>query len=288
VDLCIADFLTAMPNVPLTGRVPVVLFEHNVEHLIWRRLAAAEPWGPRKAALELEWRKLRRYEARACAAADLTLAVSEKDRAALAANAPSARVRAIPTGVDTSYFAPNGHHESPAHLVFTGSMNWYPNEDGVLHFIDEILPLIRREEPAAGLTVVGRDPSPRIREEAARAGVRVTGVVDDVRPYVAEGAVYVVPLRLGGGTRLKIFEALAMGKAVVSTTVGAEGLALVPGEHLLVADEPASFARAVVSLLRDAGRRHALGAAGRQLVAEKYGWAQVAREFESHLQGAAS
>jgi sugar transferase (PEP-CTERM/EpsH1 system associated) len=285
VDLCVADFLTAVPNVPLESGVPVVLFEHNVEHVIWKRLAAAEPRPWRKLLLELEWRKMRRFEAKACARADLTLAVSEKDRAVLAANAPGARVSAIPTGVDTSFFVPNGHEEVPASLVFTGSMNWYPNEDGVLHFVDEMLPLIRREEPRANLTVVGRDPSPRLRQAAAPAGVRVTGGVDDVRPYVAEGAVYVVPLRLGGGTRLKIFEALAMGKAVVSTTVGAEGLSLVPGEHLLVADAPDQFARAVVSLLRDPARRRALGAAGRRLVEQRYAWPQVAREFESRLGG---
>jgi sugar transferase (PEP-CTERM/EpsH1 system associated) len=283
VDLCVADFLTAVPNVPLESGVPVVLFEHNVEHVIWKRLAAAEPRPWRKLLLELEWRKMRRFEAKACARVDLTLAVSEKDRAVLVENAPGAMVSAIPTGVDTSFFIPNGHEEASAGLVFTGSMNWYPNEDGVLHFMGEMLPLIRREEPEATLTVVGRDPSPRLRQAAAPAGVRVTGGVDDIRPYVAEGAVYVVPLRLGGGTRLKIFEALAMGKAVVSTTVGAEGLSLVPGEHLLVADDPVLFARAVVSLLRDPARRRALGAAGRRLVEQRYAWPQVAQEFESRL-----
>jgi len=287
VDLCVADFLTAVPNLPLGGPVPVVLFEHNVEHVIWKRLAAAETRPLRKLLLEIEWRKMRRFEAKACARADLTLAVSEKDRAALVENSPGARVSAVSTGVDTSYFIPDGDRESPGRLVFTGSMNWYPNEDGVLRFMDEILPLIRREEPAAALTVVGRDPSPRLRQAAEPAGVRVTGAVDDIRPYVADGSVYVEPLRVGGGTRLKIFEALAMGKAVVSTTVGAEGLSLVPGEHLLVADEPAQFARAVVTLLRDEGRRRALGTAGRRLVEQRYGWPQVTREFEGYLEGVA-
>ncbi|PYQ55313.1 MAG: hypothetical protein DMF78_02520 [Acidobacteria bacterium] len=283
VDVCVADFMMAVPNVAFGGPVPVVLFEHNVEHMIWKRLAAVEtrPW--RRLPLEVEWRKMRRFEAKTCRRADLTLAVSEDDRALLARNAPAAKVRAIPTGVDTSYFVPNGHCESSASLVFTGSMDWYPNEDGVLHFVDSILPIVRREVPAAALTVVGRGPSPRLRETAVAAGVRVTGGVPDIRPYVAEGAVYVVPLRVGGGTRLKIFEALAMGKAVVSTTVGAEGLPLVPGEHFLQADDPAHFARAVVSLLGDPDRRRALGTAGRRLVEERYSWSQVAREFESRF-----
>jgi glycosyltransferase involved in cell wall biosynthesis len=284
VDLCVADFLAATPNVPLDGRVPVVHFAHNVEHMIWKRLAQVEsrPW--RRVLLKLEWRKMRLCEARACAQASLTIAVSEGDRALLAATAPGARLSAIPTGVDTSYFTPNGSGERPATLVFTGAMDWYPNEDGILHFIHGILPRIRQELSSVSLTVVGRNPTPRLVAAAAAAGVRVTGTVDDVRPYVAEAAVYVVPLRVGGGTRLKIFEALAMGKAVVSTTVGAEGLPLVPGEHFLRADAPAEFARAVVVLLRNPERRRALGSAGRRLVEERYSWPQVAREFEARCQ----
>jgi polysaccharide biosynthesis protein PslH len=283
VDVCIADFLAAVPNLPRVSRVPVVLFEHNVEHMIWKRLAEVErrPW--RRLLLGIESGKMRRYEARACARADLTVAVSEEDRSLLARTAPNARVDAIPTGVDTSYFQPDGQHESPAGLVFTGSMDWYPNEEGLLHFLEEVLPLVRREVPEAALTVVGRAPSPRLREAAARAGARVTGRVEDVRPYMADAAVYVVPLRVGGGTRLKIFEALAMAKAVVSTTVGAEGLPLVPGRHFLAADAPAAFADAVVALLRDPARRRALGAAGRRLVEQRYSWPQVAREFESRF-----
>lgn len=280
-DLCVADFLTTAVNVPFGGPVPVVFFDHNAEHVIWKRLSRTDrrPW--RRILLELEWRKMRRWEARACALATLTLAVSEPDRALLAESAPGAVVRAVPTGVDTSYFTPNGWPEVPSAIVFTGSMDWYPNEDAVLHFADSILPLIRRAVPGTSVTVVGRDPSPGLRAAAARAGLRLTGRVDDVRPYVAEAAVFVVPLRVGGGTRLKIFEALAMGKPVVSTTVGAEGLPLVPGEHFLQADDPAAFAQSVVSLLRDPARRRRLGAAGRRLVEERYSWSQVAREFEA-------
>lgn len=284
VDVCVADFLAAAPNVPLGGPVPAVLFAHNVEHMIWKRLSQVEtrPW--RRLPLQLEWRKLLRYEARACAQARLTIAVSEVDRALLAASAPAARVSGIPTGVDTAYFTPNGSREAPTAMVFTGAMDWYLNEDAILHFIDVILPRIRRDVPSVSFTVVGRNPSARLRGVADRARVRVTGTVDDIRPYVAEAAVFVVPLRIGGGTRLKIFEALAMGKAVVSTTIGAEGLPLVPGEHFLSADDPAEFARAVVSLLQDPMRRSALGAAGRRLVEERYSWAQVAREFEARCQ----
>jgi glycosyltransferase involved in cell wall biosynthesis len=281
VDLCIADFLCAVANVPLGGAVPVVLFEHNVEHLIWRRLSELEPKSWRRMLLEIEWRKLRRREAKACASSDLTIAVSEQDRHRLASLAPGARVSPIPTGVDTSYFVPDGTAQRPARLVFTGSMDWHPNEDGVLYFIDAILPGIRSEVPEASFAVVGRNPSDQLRAACGRNGVLITGTVDDVRPFVREAAVYVVPLRAGGGTRLKIFEALSLGKAVVSTTVGAEGLELVSGRDAVIADGAADFARAVVSLLRDPQRREALGTAGRRLVEDRYTWTHVAREFET-------
>jgi glycosyltransferase involved in cell wall biosynthesis len=281
VDLCIADFFSATANVPMNTSVPVVFFAHNVEYMIWKRLCEAEHRRLRRLLLALEWRKMRRSEAGVCARASLTLAVSEVDRARLAGDAPGAAIRAIPTGVDTSYFAPGGSDERPAALVFTGSMDWYPNEDAVLYFMDSILPRIRREVPGASFSIVGRSPSARvIAAAAASVGVRVTGTVDDVRPDIADAAVYVVPLRVGGGTRLKIFEAFAMGKAVVSTTVGAEGLPIVSGQHFIRADDPAAFAGAVVALLQDPLRRRTLGAAGRELVETRHSWTQVAREFE--------
>jgi sugar transferase (PEP-CTERM/EpsH1 system associated) len=284
LDFCVADFLAAVPNVPIDGTVPLVLFAHNVEHVIWQRLAQVERRRVRRALIALEGRKMRRYEARACDRAGITLTVSDTDRTTLAALAPGASIAAIPTGVDTAYFAPNGARETSGALVFTGSMDWYPNEDAIRHFMAVTLPRIRAVVPNVSLTVVGRNPRPGLRDAAAKAGVRVTGTVDDVRPYVAEAAVYVVPLRVGGGTRLKIYEALAMGKAVVSTAIGAEGLPLVPGEHFLRADEPADFADAVVSLIQDPARRRSLGQAGRRLVEERYAWSRVAREFEARCE----
>jgi sugar transferase (PEP-CTERM/EpsH1 system associated) len=279
-DLCVADFLAAVPNVPADAPVPTVLFAHNVEHVIWRRLAEVETTAVRRALLEVEWRKMRRFEAAACRRASLTLAVSEADKAGLEALAPGARVAVVPTGVDTSFFRPEDGRDGEAGIVFTGSMDWHPNEDAVLHFLGSILPLVRRELPGARLTIVGRNPSERLRAACAAAAAHVTGTVDDVRPFVASASVCVVPLRIGGGTRLKIFEALAMGKAVVSTAVGAEGLPLVPGEHYLHADDPAAFAASVVSLVRDRERRRRIGAAGRRLVEEQYGWSRAARTFD--------
>jgi glycosyltransferase involved in cell wall biosynthesis len=283
-DVCVADFLFAAPNVPFGGPMPVVLFEHNVEYQIWQRLAAIERSPLKRALLEIEWRKVMSREAAVCAAADLTIAVSEDDRRRLSQLAPAARTAAIPTGVDTTYFHRNGTPEVPGRIVFTGSMDWRPNEDAVLYFIDTMLPAIRREVPEASLAIVGRNPTARLRAVAERAGALVSGTVDDVRPWMAEASVCVVPLRAGGGTRLKIFEALAMERPVVSTTVGAEGLALLPGREYIAADDPHVFAREVVALLRDSGRRRALGRAGRRLVEDKYSWGQVAREFEAHCE----
>ena len=284
VDLCVCDFLFAAANVPFGTGVPVVLFEHNVEYLIWQRLSTLErsPW--KRVLFEMEWRKLRRQEADACRRADLTIAVSDEDRQRLATLAPGAKTGSIPTGVDTSYFKPAGRPEIPARLVFSGSMDWHPNEDAVLYFGEAILPLIRQHVPDASLAVVGRHPTPRLREAAERLGLIITGTVDDVRPYLDEASVYVVPLRAGSGTRMKIFEALGMAKPVVSTTVGAEGLALKDGREFVAADSPQAFAEAVVALLHDEARRRALGEAGRSLVVERYAWPQVAREFEAQCQ----
>lgn len=287
VDLVVADFLFASMNVPMSGSPPVVLFEHNVEYQIWQRLAALErrPWI--RALLEVEWRKLRAREADACRRADLTIAVSPDDRRRLEQLAPGISAVSIPTGVDTGYFTPMPRLERAAHLVFSGSMDWHPNEDAVLHFLESTLPIIRERRPGTTFTVVGRNPSARLRDAAARvSGVTVTGTVSDVRPAIAEGAVYVVPLRAGGGTRLKIFEALAMGRAVVSTTVGAEGLGIDPGRHYLCADDAPAFADAVVTLLDDRDRREQLGAAGRHLVETCYAWPIIGRLFEQRCEEA--
>jgi glycosyltransferase involved in cell wall biosynthesis len=284
IDVCVSDFLFAAHNVPMGGPVPTVLFEHNVEYLIWKRLCDLEtvPW--KKALLALEWRKLRAREAAACDAANLTIAVSDDDRQRLATLAPKAAITWIPTGVDTDYFHPDTDRERPAHMVFSGSMDWHPNEDAVRYFLADIFPLIRAEVPDASFTVVGRNPTNDVRELAAAAGAGVTGTLDDIRPAIHDAAICVVPLRAGSGTRLKIFEALAMGKAVVSTTVGAEGLDIEPGRHYVAADGARAFADAVIALVKNPERRRRIAAAGRDLVESRYSWAQVAVPFEQHLQ----
>jgi glycosyltransferase involved in cell wall biosynthesis len=153
----------------------------------------------------------------------------------------------------------------------------------MLFFCRDVLPAIRAEEPTVHLTIVGRTPTPAVKKLAEERGVTVTGRVDDVRPYMKDAAVYIVPLRIGGGTRLKIFEAMAMGKAVVSTTIGAEGLPVTDGEHVVLADAPGAFASAVVHLIRDVERRQRMESAARALVVERYDWSAVAGELEDAL-----
>jgi sugar transferase (PEP-CTERM/EpsH1 system associated) len=284
-DVIVCDFLVAAGVIPWDSPTPKVIFTHNVEAMIWRRhyeVASNPLW---KALSWREWRAMKAAERKYLARADHVLTVSENDRAVFNEYVETARLSVIPTGADTEYFAPSVEPEIPGSLVFTGSMDWLPNEDGILHFIKETLPLIRQEEPEVSVCIVGRNPSPRLRQVAAREKkLEVTGRVEDIRPFLVRSQVCIVPLRIGGGTRLKIFEAMSMGKAVVSTRVGAEGLPVRNGEHLLLADDSESFARSTVNLLRDASRRRQIGLAARKLVEENYSWRQVARVFSNVLE----
>jgi sugar transferase (PEP-CTERM/EpsH1 system associated) len=277
-DLVVSDFLFPAVNLPEHLPCPSVIFTHNVESEIWRRHVETKSGALARALYSMQYQRMLRYERRTLAQFDDVIAVSDADRDTFLRLYPDAirsRVHVVPTGVDTEYFTPSLADSKPHELVFTGSMDWLPNEDAMLYFCEQVLPRVRVEEPRVRLSIVGRSPTPAVRQLADR-GIRVTGRVEDVRPYVQDAAVYIVPLRIGGGTRLKIFEAMAMGKAVVSTTVGAEGLPVVGGEHLVLADGPEPFARSVVDLLRDGPQRNRLGWAARSLVMKHYDWGAVA------------
>ena len=286
-DLIVCAFLFPAVNLPKRLPCPAVMFTHNVESEIWRRHAETKTGVLGRLLYGAQYRRMLRYERRELARFDGILAVSDADRdtfTRLYPGAISQPVHVVPTGVDTDYFEPASSDPQSRAMVFTGSMDWLPNEDAMLYFCREVLPAIRAEIPDASLAIVGRTPTPAVKKLAEEHGVTVTGRVDDVRPYMKEAAVYIVPLRIGGGTRLKIFEAMAMGKAVVSTTVGAEGLPVTDGEHVRLADEPAAFARAVVHLMRDLDERRRIEAAARALVVARYDWSAVAGELESALQ----
>ena len=286
-DAVVCDFLPPLVNMPRQLPCPAILFTHNVEAEIWRRHAETATNPVARQLLGQQWRRMLRFERDALAHFDLVLAVSEADRGTferLYPGALRAPVHVVQTGVDTQYFSPlSATPARRAHLVFTGSMDWLPNEDGMLYFVRDILPLVRQAEPGATLSIIGRAPTPAVRKLAEQHGIEVTGSVDDVRPHVAAGSVYVVPLRIGGGTRLKIFEAMGLGKAVVSTTIGAEGLPVTDGADIVIADEPAAFAAAVVRLIRDDAARTRIESAARRLVVEKYDWSAVAQDFEDAL-----
>jgi len=286
-DRVVCDFLVPAVNMPAQLGCPSVLFTHNVEAEIWRRHAETANGWLRRLLYRRQWRRMLKFEGRTLARFDRVLAVSDVDRETLQRLYPSSvrsPIAVIPTGVDTAFFAPTAVEPSAPHIVFTGSMDWLPNVDGVQFFCREILPRIRRAVPGATFSIVGRAPTPAVRRLGEEAGVEVTGRVDDVRPHLAKAAVYVVPLRIGGGTRLKIFEAMAAGRAVVSTRIGAEGLPTEHGRHLLLADEAASFADAVVTLLRDPEARRAIAREARALVVERYDWSAAADCLERALE----
>ena len=283
-DVILCDFMAAAGVIPWDWPTPKVLFTHNVEAAIWRRhyeVATNPIW---KAISWREWRKTEAAERTYLRLADRVLAVSETDRDAFASFVEPGKLAVIPTGVDVDYFHPTPVEETANSLVFTGSMDWLPNEDAILYFVDTILPLIKKQCPEVCLEVVGRSPSRKLQALAERErSLRLTGWVEDIRPFVARGSICIVPLRIGGGTRLKIFEAMAMSKAVVSTSVGAEGLPVQSGANIIVADTPGDFAQSVVSLLRDPSQRRQLGTSARALVQEKYSWPKVAESFASTL-----
>jgi sugar transferase (PEP-CTERM/EpsH1 system associated) len=289
-DVIVCDFLVPAVNFPHALPAPAVLFTHNVESEIWRRHAEARPDPVRRALFSVQYRRMLRFEGRTLARFDGILAVSEADRDTLLRlyrSSIRSPITVVPTGVDTTYYTPSPAPPASRTLVFTGSMDWLPNEDAMLFFCRDILPRIRAEEPSIRVSIVGRAPTPAIRALARDAAIDVTGRVDDVRPHVREAAVYIVPLRIGGGTRLKIFEAMAMGKAIVSTTVGAEGLPVVDGRHLVLADTPHAFAEAVVGLCRSEDQRRQLAQAARDLVVSRYDWSAVAGSLDEALGRAA-
>lgn len=281
LDVLICDFLAPAVNVPRDLDCAAVLFQHNVEAMIWKRHYEVQANPARKAYLLRQWRKMVAFEAATCPRFDCVVAVSREDREQMEREYNVKNIYDVPTGVDTTFFRPSGQFEpKPHHLVFTGSMDWLPNEDAIRYFTEQIMPRIKQSVPDVTLTVVGRDPYPGLVELSKRdPSVIVTGRVDDVRPYMEEAAVYIVPLRIGGGTRLKIYEAMAMEKPIVSTSVGAEGLPVTNGTEIVLADTPDSFAGAVVKLLQDRKLAGEIGQRAAARVRKEFGWDTVAASF---------
>lgn len=282
-NLVLCEWTPYVINVKDLTSVKKLVSTHNVEADIWQRYYENESNWLRRSYIGEQWRKVKNFERVALEWVDGALAVSELDRNHLLQHHPNLPITVVPNGVDLDYFRPMPQPEQRQHVVFTGSMDWRPNQDAARYFVNEILPLLHQTRPELECTFVGRSPPEDIQALAAVPGVHITGTVDDVRPYVEHAAVYVVPLRIGGGSRLKILEALAMGRAVVSTTVGAEGLDTVPGRHIVLADDPHTFAESVLQLLDDPKRCLDLAIEGRCLVEQCYGWDALADKFASFI-----
>ena len=261
--------------------LPSVLSQQNVDSAIWRRLCGETTHPFYKFAYWTQQLAFQRYERVLSPKFDAVTCTSDIDAAVFQRHCAADTIEVIPNGVDVTHYQPDFTSEAPAHLIYIGSMDWYPNEDAVAFFADEVLPGIQDKVPDVQFSIVGGNPSARVQKLAEREGVVVTGRVPEIKPYFAEATVFVVPLRIGSGTRLKILEALAMGKAIVSTTVGAEGLDLKDGEEIFIADEPAIFADAVTRLLTDASLRRRIGENGRARVEQDYDWRSIGEKLHT-------
>lgn len=278
------EMTAALADVPTAVSVDLLYDAHNAEYLLQKRMYLADAahftrW-PTAAYSYLQWHKLRRYEAGVCRRAGNVLACSPWDAAALREISPGVEPLVVPNGVDIEQYRPGAVVPvdlGRQALVFTGKMDFRPNVDAVLWFVNSVLPLIRSRSPEVDFYVVGKNPHPRLEPLRQTNGVTLTGYVEDVRPYIEGASVYVVPLQSGGGTRLKVLEAMAMGKALVTTTLGGEGIDAQPGRDWLVADSPAAFADGVLALLADRALAARLGQAARDFVTAHFDWHIVTR-----------
>lgn len=282
-DIAHADQLNMAQYAMRVSGARKVLDAHNALWLLYKRLAETMPSGPRRWLLERDWRLLKEYEGRLVREADAVLAVSDEDRAALieAAGRPRA-ITVIPIAVDTDEIPVVARREDTRRLLHIGTMYWPPNIDGMWWFIKEVYPLIRARRPDVGLDVVGaRPPQELIALNGNGQNINVAGYVKDTQPYLERAGVFIVPLRAGGGMRVKILEALARGLPLVTTTLGCEGIAVEHSRHVLIADTPEDFARETLRLLNNRALADELGRNGRRLIEDVYDYRAACRPLES-------
>ena len=284
-DCVVCDFLSVAPNLPDLSRS--VLFQHNVETMIWRRHAEHAGSAARRVYFGMQANRMFRYERAACRAAAHVIAVSEQDASQMTDLFGVTKVSAVSTGVDLQYFAKPENQTSGESIVFVGAMDWLPNIDGARWFTAEVLPRIRLKRPKTKVVFAGRSPVPELQAIAsADPLIEVTGTVPDIRPYLWSAGISIVPLRIGGGTRLKIYEAMAAGVPVMATAIGAEGLAVTAGLDISMGDSAEEFANGCLELLESPAQAKAQAASALALVTDRFSWAQVGRHFESILESA--
>lgn len=279
-DAIVCDFLFCAANIPDLNHA--ILFQHNVEAQIWQRQASEAEGTPRRLYFRMQASRMAAYERRICQQVRRVIAVSDFDVRRMRENYQVRDIAAVSTGVDIGYFARREAVTLLADLVFLGSMDWMPNVDGVRWFISEILPRIHAVQPGVRVAIVGRKPTPEI---VAMAGphVEVTGTVMDVRPWLWGARLSIVPLRIGGGTRLKIYESMAAGVPVLSTSVGAEGLQVRDGENIAIADDAECFARRCIELLAAQSERDMIAERALRMVTQHCSWDSVTQQFEDLL-----
>jgi polysaccharide biosynthesis protein PslH len=284
-DAVVCDFLAPSLTFPKKLWGQTILFQHNVETMLWDRMLASEPRRLKRLLYRLEAGRMRRYECSSIDKFQHVIAVSEQDRAYMSQFMPADKISVVPTGVDLEQYRATSDGQATEPLVmFTGTMNFEPNVDGVEHFCREIWPRVLKAVPKARFRIVGKEPVAAVRRLESET-VEVTGTVPSVLEHLQQAWVLVVPLRMGGGTRLKIYEAMAMGRAIVSTSIGAEGLDVRNGKDIILANEPEAFANAVISLLRESEVRKRYERAAAETVT-RFGWASVAEKFVEVLAGA--
>jgi len=271
------------------SRAAKILTLHNVDSLLTARCGAVEPLALKRLYWQFESKKFARLEQRWLHSLDAVITMSEQDREFVARTVPGSKPVTVDNGVDVEEYDIGSGVNREQSVVFTGSLSYPPNADGVNFFLKLVWPLVRSAVPQAACNIVGRDPSHALMAQSGKDGIVVTGPVEDVRPYLARAGVVVVPLRAGGGTRLKILEAMATGNGIVSTRLGAEGLDVRDGRDLVLADEPESFAQATIRILTDVSLRQRLGTAARRRVEDRYDWRFAAealdRVYESAVEG---
>ena len=280
-DVKVCDFLA--PSINIDDMDGWVLFEHNVETLIWERHAQTARTLVHKKFFGLQARRMLEWERTVARSAAHVVAVSDKDEQIMRERFGIHHVSSIPTGVDLDYFERPASATRAYDLVFVGSMDWMPNLDGTRWFLSEVLPLIREKRPDCRVAIAGKNPPPSLIAEQKDPLISITGTVPDIRPYLWGSAVSIVPLHVGGGTRLKIFEAMAAETPVVSTTIGCEGLPVEHGNTIRIADTPGAFAAECLTLLFDSEERARLAANGLELVRANFSWERVTQLFEQTL-----
>ena len=280
IDLIHYDTIGLAPYLSRHLDIPSVITHHNIESRLMARRARVEDTALKRFYVSLQSRRLEKYEISQSPRFKFNVMMSGTDESELKEMAPQVRTRIVPNGVDVDYFRPEAVVQEPS-LIYTGGMNMFANKDAVMHLLQDIWPAIKESVPGVKFYAIGQDPPKELLEIGKKdPSVIVTGYVDDIRPYVARSAVYVVPLRVGGGTRLKVLDALAQGKAMVSSSVGCEGIEVTHGLNIYIEDTNEGFASRTIELLRDEAGRKQIGEAARTLAVEKYSWTGIGKVLQ--------